>query len=706
MVNYKKWPNISENLEKSLSSLPKALVWPALVALLLWTPNVDAKTFKNDLDFAKTDTYPAFVNSHRYSPNFKIYWVGEKLPGWSYNWIWLNLHTDSFDITAEKWPKYTKWSFIWKYDLNPNVYVKYGLGYLHYKDYQVWKYKINPTQEAVWWALWAHKRTWLNEFNAEAGLVAYKLYGAKLANTTAYYKYLELAYRHYRKSGAALYDLFVWFTDTEAYWKHKTNMTWTLAGYLNKHSRVSIDYSKVWTYRKWDWKVIAWLKIPFDTYKGGHIKWGKMTPFIKGKYDVNSHLSTSFTWEKNIAYKSLQWDYKFEDGINTNYIVVQEVAPYIFSQKIKQSFEKPKPLNHAPKINSVTADKNLNELKAWDNVTFTVFAEDQDKDKLTYSYKIRWKKGETISENWNQITIHNLKPGNHTLKVIVTDEKWNKITKTITFSVEKPEPINTPPSINITADKKEITIWENATLTANAKDVDGKVVSIRWYDENGKEIWEWENVTVTPRKIGIVTYYAVAEDDDGATTQSNIITIKVDEKPEPVNHAPVINSISQDKNNLQEWDSVTFTVDAEDEDGDNLSYTYKLNGQVISGNGNRITIDNLEAGNYTLEVKVTDGKWWEVRETKNFEVKEQSPVLDSVELTKWNHIRDIIKVSDNKYIAQVNSTTQQWTVYIKFSGNKWDEIISVSWYWDAPTDTVVESTKYPWEKIIIDWDID
>jgi hypothetical protein len=64
-----------------------------------------------------------------------------------------------------------------------------------------------------------------------------------------------------------------------------------------------------------------------------------------------------------------------------------------------------------------------------------------------------------------------------------------------------------------------------------------------------------------------------------------------------------------------------FTAEASDPDGDNLSYEWKTSGgQIFQTQDNRIGWSADSPGNYTIEVKVTDGKGGEAISSMTFEV--------------------------------------------------------------------------------------
>ena len=92
-------------------------------------------------------------------------------------------------------------------------------------------------------------------------------------------------------------------------------------------------------------------------------------------------------------------------------------------------------INNNPQINDIVADKDINSLYSWDDVTFTVQATDVDGDSLTYEYYLN---GNPVAWDWNQITLNNLAAANYTLRVVVSDGNWGVVEQTISFEVKQP----------------------------------------------------------------------------------------------------------------------------------------------------------------------------------------------------------------------------------------------------------------------------
>ena len=106
--------------------------------------------------------------------------------------------------------------------------------------------------------------------------------------------------------------------------------------------------------------------------------------------------------------------------------------------------------------------------------------------------------------------------------------------------------------------------------------------------------------------------------------------------PEPENQAPVIHSITAEKEVLLSASS-QIICDASDTDGDELNYWWSADEGMIRGEGDNITwIAPDIAGDYTIEVMVSDGKGGETVDSVTITVAaepNQPPVITALNIT-------------------------------------------------------------------------
>jgi len=107
----------------------------------------------------------------------------------------------------------------------------------------------------------------------------------------------------------------------------------------------------------------------------------------------------------------------------------------------------------------------------------------------------------------------------------------------------------------------------------------------------------------------------------------------------PPNQPPVISSLTASAEWVSPSDSCQVKCVASDPDGDELSYTWSASGD-ISGEGSTVTWTAPAApGDYTVAVKVTDGRGGEATMQINIGVAvNQPPVIDKL-VSEWEGVK-------------------------------------------------------------------
>lgn len=151
-----------------------------------------------------------------------------------------------------------------------------------------------------------------------------------------------------------------------------------------------------------------------------------------------------------------------------------------------------------------------------------------------------------------------------------------------------PSPVNQPPVVtSITVEKPQVPTLAQTQLTCNATDPDTDTLTYQWSADAGTITGQGASVTWTaPDTAGNYAVHVTASDGKGGmATQST--TIAVIYKP---NQPPVITSLTKDGNpvktdtptGVRQWTTVTLQCNAEDPDGDTLTYTWKALGGKIT----------------------------------------------------------------------------------------------------------------------------
>jgi hypothetical protein len=121
----------------------------------------------------------------------------------------------------------------------------------------------------------------------------------------------------------------------------------------------------------------------------------------------------------------------------------------------------------------------------------------------------------------------------------------------------------------------------------------------------------WSNVTVGYYQCNL----SAISDRSGLGRYFNLTVIA---KPPPVNHPPKIQSVMAPNNtNVNSTATLTFSVDAVDADGDNLTYDWQENGVTLSRE--RTFSRKFSLGDHQLVLSIGDGQKYTNR-TFNFTV--------------------------------------------------------------------------------------
>lgn len=196
-----------------------------------------------------------------------------------------------------------------------------------------------------------------------------------------------------------------------------------------------------------------------------------------------------------------------------------------------------------------------------------------------------------------------------------------------------PEPENQPPVIHVVAAQSEVLGLAECQVSCEATDADGDDLSYSWSAPDGG-VLKGEGHSViwsAPDVAGDYTMRVVVTDGNGGEA-SDSLTITVRSGP---NQLPAITSLVV---TLPDQSSITvgqgdeqITVgllntaevqcNADDPDGDRLSFMWWTTGGKIMGEGHRVGwIAPGQPENYTLTVTVSDGRGGEAEASVYFEV--------------------------------------------------------------------------------------
>ena len=141
-------------------------------------------------------------------------------------------------------------------------------------------------------------------------------------------------------------------------------------------------------------------------------------------------------------------------------------------------------------------------------------------------------------------------------------------------------------------------------LNVTASDPDNEDLTYNWTHDQDSE-WFKMGQTITVEEDlapGVYTFTVTITDPLGNTETAEVeVTINA-------NSVPSIDSASADPETAEEGESVVLSVEATDEDGDELTYTWTRSDDAAwERTGSSVTLEDLEPGDYTFTVTVTDG---------------------------------------------------------------------------------------------------
>ena len=199
---------------------------------------------------------------------------------------------------------------------------------------------------------------------------------------------------------------------------------------------------------------------------------------------------------------------------------------------------------------------------------------------------------------WEGVT-----PGSYTLTAKATDDRGS-----VSTSAPITVRVNQPPTVSLTApaDNLLLTVPSDLTLTAQAGDADGTVARVDFY--NGTQLLGSAanvpySLTLSNAAAGSYNLTAVAIDNDGASTASNIVGVTVD--------APPTISLTLDQASLVAPGSVLLNAQAGDSDGTVTRVDF-YNGSLLLGSQSQAPFtylwQGLAVGSYTVTAVATDDK--------------------------------------------------------------------------------------------------
>ena len=220
-----------------------------------------------------------------------------------------------------------------------------------------------------------------------------------------------------------------------------------------------------------------------------------------------------------------------------------------------------------------------------------------DADGTIVSYE--WDFGDTSTASGMIVTHIYGVAGSYLVSLVVTDSDGVPEAASHSLVVG---PTNQPPVASFTATPAHVLPGDVVRFDASASsDPEGPIVSYAWgFGDGGSAVGAVVSHVYSAKGTYVVTL--TVEDTDGATNQrSTPIVVS--------NRAPVIQSVAPlgDEVTVPLGAGSTFRVAAADPDGDPLSITWRLGGDVVATGVASFAIPASQAGVFHLNVTVSDG---------------------------------------------------------------------------------------------------
>jgi len=234
------------------------------------------------------------------------------------------------------------------------------------------------------------------------------------------------------------------------------------------------------------------------------------------------------------------------------------------------------------------------------SVTFNV-ARSTDGDGRVVQYLLDFGDGSNSTLMGSQAVNHTYaRPGNFSAVLTVKDDDGflsnasAPVRITVTNRVPFASPVAAPYSGDLT------TTFRFTAPVCTTYDPDGSIVSYLW-DFGDGTTGTGQLVTHIYKLKGTFEVRLRVTDDYGAVAESGLNVSVVNRKPYIVSFAPM------PPVTIREGQSLNFSVAAVDPDGDQLWYTWKVNGTVQGGNQSAFVLGPQKKGEYNVNVSIDEG---------------------------------------------------------------------------------------------------
>lgn len=266
--------------------------------------------------------------------------------------------------------------------------------------------------------------------------------------------------------------------------------------------------------------------------------------------------------------------------------------------------------NIAPQV-SVTAPGNGSVYTAPATINISANASDADGSIVNVEFFINGTLvGSDASAPYNYSSTFTI--GNYSVYAIAEDNNGAKTTSsTVSFTVE--EAVNILPTVAVTSPANGSVFTDPAivSIDADASDSDGSISKVDFYI-NGSLVSTDATAPYSMTSslaIGTYTVYAIAEDNEGATSTSASVNFTVEAD---VNELPFVEITSPTNGQiLTAGSNISVTANASDNDGNVTMVEFFVNGSLLGGDLTApysVSWNNLPIGTYDVFAIATDNE--------------------------------------------------------------------------------------------------
>jgi len=222
----------------------------------------------------------------------------------------------------------------------------------------------------------------------------------------------------------------------------------------------------------------------------------------------------------------------------------------------------------------------------------------------------------------------------HSVITVIVTIAVSLLILSCTTEAEPPLQPDPPVIHSLEAEADRVWLSDSILIVCTASSSDGAELSYEWWASGGDIDGDGTTATwAAPDFEGVYNIRVTVRDGHGGEAEEYVSVVV------EANQPPVINSLTVDADWVFPGGTVLVLCDAEDPDGDSLTYEWSATAGHIVGTGSEITWTAPgQTGVQSVTVVVDDGHGGSATRTVHVSVmSDQPPVIDKLEITKDRH---------------------------------------------------------------------